>query len=79
MATRTATPRRRKKKEVPGARVGDRRIDQHAGREAALGLVFRAGVDDDEVQRKRGDGECTSVAGTGEPTNTIGDEEQEAP
>ena len=34
-----------------------RRIDEDAGREAALGLVFAAEIDDDEMQRQRADRE----------------------
>ena len=34
-----------------------RRIDHDAGREAALGLVFAAEIDDDEMQRERADRE----------------------
>ena len=47
--------------EIPGAAAGDgpaaqgRRIDDDAGREAALGLVLAAEVDDQEVQRQRAD------------------------
>ena len=49
--------------EVPGAAVGQLetgeawRIDHDAGRETALGLVFAAEIDDDEVQSQRADGE----------------------
>ena len=34
-----------------------RRLDKDAGREAALGLVFAAEIDDDEMQRQRADRE----------------------
>ena len=49
--------------EVPDARIGDRvaadarRIDRDAGREAALGLILAAQIDDHEMQRERRDRE----------------------
>src|SRR5205085_1472523 len=48
------------KHRVPRAWIGDWRGDHHAGREAALGLVLVAKVDDDEVQRQGRDGEIES-------------------
>ena len=49
--------------EIPGAAVGQleageaRRVDHDAGGEAALGFVFAAEIDDDEMQRQRADRE----------------------
>ena len=49
--------------EIPGAAVGQleagqaRRVDQDAGGKAALGFIFAAEIDDDEMQRQRADRE----------------------